>query len=413
MSAPDDRSEQDRAGRARAGVRQFALLAALEATSRSVLISVYPILMYRSLGDAKTVSEVYFAIGVTALAAALMTPWIGRFVPRRFLYTGAGALMFAASMVGLFGGLAFIPFAVAMNAVALVVLTINLSAYLMDFIERTAMGRNEAMRLVYSGLPWSVGPYLGVWLMDRHPTAPFLLSAAAGAAQMAWFWYLRLGDGKVIAKATKPPANPFAFLPRFFRQPLLVAGWTFAVMRSVGWAIFMIYLPIFAVEAGMDASIGGLSMSIANAFLFLTPVVMRLLNATNVRIMIAGGFAGAGILFVAATIATPAPPLAVMLLVAATIFLVSLDVTGGLPLLMSVKPSERAEAAAVYATFRDVSAVISPGFARIILAFGPLPAVFGACGAALIGCALLARRLHPRLGRKRAAGPGKSAVEPV
>ncbi|MBK8458142.1 MAG: hypothetical protein IPL47_14425 [Phyllobacteriaceae bacterium] len=196
MSAPDDRSEQDRAGRARAGVRQFALLAALEATSRSVLISVYPILMYRSLGDAKTVSEVYFAIGVTALAAALMTPWIGRFVPRRFLYTGAGALMFAASMVGLFGGLAFIPFAVAMNAVALVVLTINLSAYLMDFIERTAMGRNEAMRLVYSGLPWSVGPYLGVWLMDRHPTAPFLLSAAAGAAQMAWFWYLRLGDGK-------------------------------------------------------------------------------------------------------------------------------------------------------------------------------------------------------------------------
>ncbi|MBK8458141.1 MAG: hypothetical protein IPL47_14420 [Phyllobacteriaceae bacterium] len=175
----------------------------------------------------------------------------------------------------------------------------------------------------------------------------------------------------------------------------------------------MIYLPIFAVEAGMDASIGGLSMSIANAFLFLTPVVMRLLNATNVRIMIAGGFAGAGILFVAATIATPAPPLAVMLLVAATIFLVSLDVTGGLPLLMSVKPSERAEAAAVYATFRDVSAVISPGFARIILAFGPLPAVFGACGAALIGCALLARRLHPRLGRKRAAGPDKSAVEPA
>lgn len=398
---------------ARAGIRQFAFLAALEATARSVLISVYPVLMYRSLGDAKTVSEAYFLIGATALSVAMLTPWIGRFVPRRFLYTGAGAVMFGAAMVGLFGGPALIPLAVGMNATALVVLTVVLSAYLMDFIERTAMGQNEAMRLLFSGLPWAVGPYLGVWLMDRNPSAPFVLSAIAVAAQMAWFWYLRLGDGKVIAKATKPPANPFAFLPRFFRQPLLVAGWTFAVMRSVGWAIFMIYLPIFAVEAGMDASIGGLSMSTANAFLFLTPLVMRLLRATNVRTMIAWGFAGAGVLYIAATLATGAPPLAVILLVIATVFLVSLDVTGGLPLLMSVKPSERTEVAAVYATFRDVSAVISPGFARLILAFGPVPAVFGACGLALIGCAALARRLHPRLGRKRAGARDDSAVEPA
>lgn len=398
---------------ARAGIRQFAFLAALEATARSLLISVYPILMYRSLGDAKKVSEAYFAIGLAALAVALLTPWIGRFVPRRFLYTGAGATMFSASMAGLFGGLKLIPLAVAMNAMALVVLTIVLSAYLMDFIERTAMGRNEATRLIYSGLAWSVGPYLGVWLMDRYPSAPFVLSGVASVVQMAWFWYLRLGDGKVVAKATKPPANPFAFLPRFFRQPLLVAGWTFAVMRSVGWAIFMIYLPIYAVEAGMDSSIGGLSMSIANAFLFLTPVVMRLLSATTVRTMISVGFAGAGALFISATLFAGAPPAAVTLLIAATVFLVSLDVTGGLPLLMSVKPSERAEAAAVYATFRDASAVISPGFARVILAFGPVPAVFGACGLALIGCAALARRLHPRLGRRRPARARESAVEPV
>ena len=58
---------------ARAGVHQFAFLAALEATARSVLISVYPVLMYRSLGDAKTVSEAYLAIGLTALIDKLPT----------------------------------------------------------------------------------------------------------------------------------------------------------------------------------------------------------------------------------------------------------------------------------------------------------------------------------------------------
>lgn len=386
---------------ARAGVHQFAFLAALEATARSVLISVYPVLMYRSLGDAKTVSEAYLAIGLTALIVALSTPMIGRFVPRRFLYTGAGAVMFGAAMVGLLGGPRLVPLAVLMTSSALVVLTIGLSAYLMDFVERTEMGRNEALRLVYSGAPWSIGPFLGVWLMDRSPAAPFIVSAIAVVAQMAYFWYLRLGNGKAIVKATRPPRNPLAFLPRFWSQPLLVAGWSFAVMRSVGWAIFMIYLPIFAVESGMGAFWGGLSLSIANAFLFLTPFVLRALDATSVRTMIAGGFAGAGLLFVAAMVAAGMPALAIALLVGATAFLVTLDVTGGLPLLMSVKPSERAEAAAVYSTFRDVSGVVSPAFARLILGFGPLATVFGACGLALFGCALVARRLHPRLGKRR------------
>ena len=29
--------------------------------------------------------------------------------------------------------------------------------------------------------------------------------------------------------------NPLAFLDRFFRQPRLIAGWLFAVIRSCGW----------------------------------------------------------------------------------------------------------------------------------------------------------------------------------
>lgn len=388
---------------ARVGVHQFALLASCEAAARSLLISVYPILMYRRLGDAKAVSEAYFGIGLAALAVAMLTPMIGRFIPRRFLYSGAGFLMFSANMTGLFGGLALVPLAVLMNSVALVVLTICLSAYLMDFIERSSMGKNEARRLVYSGAAWSIGPFLGVWLMDRQPAAPFIASSAFVALQMAYFWHLRLGNGKVIAKAIRGPGNPLKFLPRFFRQPLLVAGWLFAVIRSVGWAIFMIYLPIFAVEAGMNSQIGGLSMSVANSFLFLTPFVLRFLHATSVRLTIFAGFAGSGALFLAAMAASGQPPLTILLLVAATMFLVSLDVSGGLPFLMSVKPSERSEMAAIYATFRDVSAVVSPGFARLILGFAPLAAVFGACGLALLACAGLSRQLHPRLGKKRRA----------
>ena len=104
---------------AKPGVHNFALLATCEATARSVLISVYPILMYRSLGSAKAVSEVYLMIGLTTLAVAMATPWIGRFIPRRYLYTFGGLLMLCGNGVAVIGGPAWIAAAVLMSAVAL------------------------------------------------------------------------------------------------------------------------------------------------------------------------------------------------------------------------------------------------------------------------------------------------------
>ena len=383
------------------GVHNFALLSAFEATARASLISIFPVLMYRSLGDAKVVSEVYLGIGLLSMVFALLTPMIGRVVPRRWLYSFASLTMLFGIIVGGFGDISLIPLAVALNAIALIILTVCHSAYLMDYIERTSMGRNETLRLLYSGLPWTVGPYLGVWLMDRQPLAPFILAGSASLCQLGYFWYLRMGDGKAIARALRPPVNPVAYMPRFFRQPLLLAGWFFAAIRSAGWNIYIVYVPIFAIEAGMTEQIGGLTLSISNAFLFVTPLMLRMLTHAGVRLMIAGGFVFSGLLFVVAMFAAPVPYLAILLLLAATFFLVSLDVTAGLPFLMSVKPSERAEMAAIYATFRDVSGVISPAMARAVLVFAPLPAVFGVCGLSLLACGLLARKLHPRLGHKR------------
>jgi ACDE family multidrug resistance protein len=386
---------------AKPGVNSFAILASLEALARSLLISVYPVLMYRSLADAKIVSEVYLAIGVASLAFALLTPLIARHVARRWLYTIAMLGMMGGSLLGLFGGLAAIPFAVALNAVSLVTMAVCFNAYVLDYIERHSLGRNETARLLFSGAAWTIGPYLGVWLMDRYPAAPFIGSILAVVAMIAFFWWLRMGNGKVIQRARRPAVNPLTYLPRFFRQPLLVAGWTFAVIRSAGWAVYIIYVPIYAVESGLSSQLGGMALSISNAFLFLTPYMLKFLQATSVRIAIFTGFLGSGLLFVLATVLAGFPPAAIGAIIAGTMFLVSLDISGGLPFLMGVKPSERTEMAAVYSTFRDVSAVVSPAMARLVLVFSPVAGVFAACGLALLGCALAARTLHPRLGRKR------------
>jgi hypothetical protein len=83
-----------------------------------------------------------------------------------------------------------------------------------------------------------------------------------------------------------------------------------------------------------------------------------------------------------------------------------LDVVGGLPFLMSVKPSERTEMSAVYSSFRDVSGIVTPGAAWLVLFLLPLPGIFAASAAGLFASWLIAGRLHPRLGVARPSRGG-------
>ena len=96
-------------------------------------------------------------------------------------------------------------------------------------------------------------------------------------------------------------------------------------------------------------------------------------------------------------------PAAAAALMVSTRFLLLLDVSGGLPFLLAVKPSERTEMAAVYSTFRDVSGIFTPGMAWLVLLVAPLPGLFAAMGLSLLACWGLAGTLPERLGRKRQA----------
>ena len=109
------------------------------------------------------------------------------------------------------------------------------------------------------------------------------------------------------------------------------------------------------------------------------------------------------------------PVAAVICLMAGTIFLILLDVCGGLPFLLAVKPSERTEMSAVYSSFRDISGILAPGVAWIVVAVAPVSAVFLVTGAGLLGAWALAGRLNPRLGAERLprAQASQTALPPL
>jgi len=304
-----------------------------------------------------------------------------------------------------------------MNMLATATVFVCFNAYVLDYIASVELGRCETLRMFYSATAWTVGPAGGVWLMQWWEPGPFLISGVAATVLLVVFWWMRLGNGKLITKARAPTPNPIAYLFRFFEQPRLVAGWLFAVLRSCGWWVYVVYLPVFAIENGLNENVGGTALSISNAMLFLTPLMLKWIQRHSVRHAVRVGFLLGGLAFLGAATTANAPWLTVALLMIGSAFLVLLDICGGLPFLMAVKPSERTEMSAVYASFRDVSGILTPGIAWLVLLAAPLSATFAAAGVGLLGAWSIAGHLHPRLGVKRqtriAAVVGPLGPEPM
>tara|TARA_R110002049_G_scaffold117332_3_gene270733 strand:+ start:120357 stop:121580 length:1224 start_codon:yes stop_codon:yes gene_type:complete len=382
-------------------VRDFAILAGLEAGVRGTLMSVMPLVIYRAFGDAVVVSRIYLCVGIVSLIFGLLVPWLAGKLSRRWMYSFGTFLYLLGVSLAALGGPMVMPFALGALSLATVTIAVCLNAYVLDYVQRTQLGTSESLRLVFSGPSWVLGPIVGVWLLNWWTPAPFIVAGIFAAVQMAMFWYLRLGNGKQITRARGPQPSPLAFLGRFAAQPRLIAGWLFAVIRSCGWWVYVVYLPIYCVENGLPDTVGAAALSAANLSLFVAPAMLVLVRRIGVRAGVSGAFVLGGALFVLAYGLADMPWVVVACLYAGSITLIMLDVCGGLPFLMAVRPSERTEMSAVYASYRDVSGILTPAAAALVLTVMPLAGIFAACGAGMLGMGWLARGLHPRLGRAR------------
>jgi MFS transporter, ACDE family, multidrug resistance protein len=389
-------------------VRDFAILSGLEAGIRGTLMSVMPLVVYRAFGDAVTVSRIYLIVGIVSLVFGLLVPWLAAKLSRRWMYTFGSALYVNGIALAMIDNPAVTPFALGSLSLATVTVAVCLNAYVLDYVARINLGRSETLRLVFSGPSWAAGPIVGVFLLDWWMPAPFLLAGCFAVAQIAMFWKLRLGNGKQLTRARGPSPSPLAFLGRFAAQPRLVAGWMFAVIRSCGWWVYVVYLPIYCLENGLPDFVGAAALSAANLSLFAAPAMLAVVRRLGVRLSVSGAFFIGGTLFLAGWVLSDLPWLVVLVLYGGSILLIMLDVCGGLPFLMAVRPSERTEMSAVYSSYRDVSGILTPAGAAVVLAVMPLAGIFAVCGASMLAMGALARGLHPRLGLPRV---GTEAVQ--
>ena len=391
------------------GVPQFACIAGVEALVRGSTLAAFPLLMYRAWGDAQVVSELYFAVGILSLLTALAVPPLAQRLQRRRVYAAGLLLYLLAAGFGMLGG-KWVTLALLCNTMAAATSFVCFNAYVLDHVAKTEFARLESLRMFYGGLGWVLGPVLGVQLLPWWHGAPFLMAGTGAAIILAYLVKIRLGNGRQVARMARSASNPMRFLRRFALQPRLIGGWLFAMMRSCGWWFYFVYVGIFAVQQGLGDSVGGVASSLANMGLFAAPWLYRLVQRHSLRRALRGGFLLGGLCFIAATLLAPLPWATVAVLVLGSYCLELLDVCAGLPFLMAVKPSERTEMSAVYSSFRDVSGILSPALAWLVLQFSPVSGVFAAGGCALLLAWVLAGQLHPQLGvaaarRVRSARP--------
>ena len=229
---------------------------------------------------------------------------------------------------------------------------------------------------------------------------------------LVYFWILRLREAPGLTQPRGPVPGMRRNLNRFFSQPRLVLAWLVAMGRNAWWAMFFIYTPIFAVEAGLGEMAGGLLTSAGTGFLFLMPLWARFARRVGVRRVLIAGFTGGGLATLLVALFFHLPQLASAFLLLSAFCMIIMDSLGSVPFMLAVKPSERPGMTAVYATYRDVAELGPPALFSLLLRHFELSAVFVTSGLGLLILAAVSRRVHPRLGVFRQPGERKQGPLP-
>ncbi|MBL8895814.1 MAG: MFS transporter [Rhizobiales bacterium] len=360
------------------GAMSFAILFAVESFARAVVSAVVSVQAYDLLKSGQHVSLLFTTVGLFVPLGTLLVPLLHHFMPRRWVYTTGVLLLIAASLC--FASFTLVGQAAGMylRVLGTAVLNITLSLYILDHIRRADLVRSEPLRLTFSVVSWTAGPYLGIWLYANYGhAAPQIASIIGAFVLLIIFWYLRLSTNPAIKAGPARPVSPWASVGRFVAQPRLRLAWLIAFGRSCFWSSFFIYAPLLMIEGGLGKEAGGLLLSAGNAVLILAIVFGRIAERTSVRQVIVASFAVGAVASIAAGLAgTGAPLLAAFLLLIGSIAASSLDGVGGIPFMRAVKGRERAAMTGVYRTYIDFSDLIPSFVFSIALGFFGLGVVF-------------------------------------
>lgn len=369
---------------------------AITVLARTTVISLIPVLAYGVLGTAQRVSEMY-------LIASLFGITISIALPRLLHRLGREPLLTAAALSGI--GSAF---ALSLNNTGglvvglmlhvLMVLTFEnvMSLYVMQYIPRRALAGFEPLRIFLAGASYGAGPWLGIALAESVASSmPLAISAGCAAAAPILLAFLL--NKPCAAEVAPTTVAKGADVLRFWAQPRLRLAWLLTTIRAAWWAMYVVYVPIFAIRYGLGASFGGALVSLGSAFLLLAPLWGRVARRTGTRRLLLASYGACGSCTILVALLAPQNAYAAAgALMAAALAMSAIDGIGNVTFLRAVRAHQRTRMTPIFTTYRDAGQVGAAGLFAVLLIFLPLPAVFAAAGITLLAGAALCRYLPRR-----------------
>jgi MFS transporter, ACDE family, multidrug resistance protein len=207
----------------RRAIALFLGLFIVPGVAQSVLLTVVPLEALRLLGTARAVTLLYVVAGLAALIGRLSIPLLVQQIQRRFVFSLGASLLAVSVALLASGGQTTFACGLALSSFAFACIEITSNLYVLDHIPRHALRYFEPARIFACAGPWTLGPWVGVYLQQCVTfAAPFAVAAVAAMVLLVLFWWLRLTE---LAPPSRKPPNPLRYLPRFFAQPRLRLAW--------------------------------------------------------------------------------------------------------------------------------------------------------------------------------------------
>jgi ACDE family multidrug resistance protein len=369
----------------------------IQALSRGILLSVIPLQALSIFGDAQLTSTLYFGVSAGGIAVALGMPIIIKNIGHYTAFLLGSLLMLLSAALLYFDDPWLFSIGLFLHIFSIAIIEVSLTLYVLARIPRNQLTQFEPLRIFSSVFALTIGPFFGVLMEERlSHESPYIFSAVC--VFLALFYFRLLGLHRVsITRAESGNANPVAYLLRFFSQPRLRLAYGLVTARSCWWAMFVIYTPIYAVQAGMGELAGAAIVSLGTAWTLSVPFWGWFGRKYGVRYLLRMGFLTTSALTLLIYSATSIPMLAATLMVISALGATMLDGMGNVLYYRAVRGRERSEMTAVFATYRDVSQLAAPGLFAVLLKFFALPVVFVSASAWMLAASWYCKFIPQRM----------------
>ncbi len=348
----------------------------LQNLPRGFLLSVIPLQALALMGNVQLTSTLLFAVSAGGILAALTQPIVIQRIGNYRAFLLASSAMILSTILLSSENVVVFSTGLFLHTFSIAAAEVTLTLCVLARVPRTELTSFEPLRMLCLVLALSIGPFLGVYFEDRiFHELPFITSGVVVLLAITCFHFLGLHN-IVLPPSKSRDFNPLQYMLQYFRQPRLVLAYGLVLARSCWWAMFVIYVPIYAVQSGLGELTGAAIVSMGTVWTLSLPFWGWMGRRYGVRRLQQTGFIATSALTFLVYANTTDPVIASVLLVFCALGATILDGIGNVLFYRAVRSHERSQMTAVFVTYRDTSQLATPGLFAILLNFFAFPIVF-------------------------------------